>query len=450
MKRTLILGLCFLMVIISSSSVFATLKETHYSEDGVISSFANITDQSEGEYLQSISLSLKDNMPAEKQIQAVCEAFLVIAKASVREPGKYDCSRLIANNRLNRNTVEYRLSEYEYQAALKQAMGWEILRDELVFSDFKVSIKGNSALAKLVETYTYFQTDGSNSDSYRRRMYIFELEREADRWLVTNVTTDDPWELEAGFEYDTIDVVAAVEALLLELQVKALTDPVESEQENTMEPMSTMYSWTYDVSKAIAYAENHFSFGNNNPTFGYNYVDGSPANCQNFASQCVWAGLGGSGTSTTALPAVSTQRVGNNVRNVWCRNQYTNYYADSYFNWTWDNVRGFFKLIETSSSSEEGPSGFTQYSGLAYSTPGSVLAVNWTSTASSASVLNHAMFVTAVTGSHGNQTSSSIKIAAHSSHTNSAYQVLSTYTSRPASAFARAAIWGGWYTVPQP
>jgi hypothetical protein len=103
------------------STVFAAPKEIYYSKDGVLSSFANITDESEGVYLQSIIYSLKDNMPAEKHIQAVCEAFLVIAKASVREPKKYDCSQFIASDRLGRDTIQYRLTDYEYPSAPQHA-----------------------------------------------------------------------------------------------------------------------------------------------------------------------------------------------------------------------------------------------------------------------------------------------------------------------------------------
>lgn len=109
------------------------------------------------------------------------------------------------------------------------------------------------------------------------------------------------------------------------------------------------------------------------------------------------------------------------------------------------NVRSFFKLISTSSDLREGPRGSTTFSGLANATPGNVLAVNWNGVASCEHVLSHAMFITAVTGVQGQQTPSTIKIAAHTGHTNSAYQVLSSYTSKTATSFATANIWNGWY-----
>jgi len=122
------------------------------------------------------------------------------------------------------------------------------------------------------------------------------------------------------------------------------------QQESSIQ--STMHSWTYNIAHAVSYAERNYNVTSGSP-FGY-----SPGeNCQNFASQCVWAGLG-SGTGITALPAVSRQRAGSNARNVWCRNQSTTHYSSWWFNWAWDNVRSFFKLIDTSTISQEGPCGF--------------------------------------------------------------------------------------------
>ncbi len=206
-----------------------------------------------------------------------------------------------------------------------------------------------------------------------------------------------------------------------------------------------MYGWTYDTSKAVTYAAAHYS-DTSNSVFGFT----SEKNCQNFASQCVWAGLGGSGTSTTARPAVPTSRVGTNAFNVWCRNQNTTYYDKFYFNWAWDNVRGFMKLLRASSMSEEGPYGNGLYTdAIKYAAVGNVLSVNWDGAANEDS-MDHAMFVTGVTGTSGSRTKSNVKIAAHTSPTNSAYQVLSSYTSKADVNFGRTAIWRAYYTVQQP
>jgi hypothetical protein len=272
--------------------------------------------------------------------------------------------------------------------------------------------------------------------------------------VIGNITTDDPWELQPGFVYEPIAVVDLVKQVTNEFAATSTLEPrVEvypKQQESNIQ--STMHSWTYSIADAVYYAERNYNVTLGSP-FGYSRGE----NCQNFASQCVWAGLG-SGTGITALPAVSTQRAGSNARNVWCRNQSTTHYSIWWFNWAWDNVRAFFKLIDTSTIAQEGPCGFVTYgSGLNYSSPGNVLAIRWTQNgvghAATADTIHHAMFVTQVTATHGNQTASTIKIAAHSTPTNTAYDSLISYLGseyKNASQLARAMIWNGWYTVPQP
>ena len=63
------------------------------------------------------------------------------------------------------------------------------------------------------------------------------------------------------------------------------------------------------------------------------------------------------------------------------------------------------------------------------------------------------MFVTKVTGTSGQRTVNNIYIASHSSHTNSAYQALTTYVPAgytASSCYAETHILGGKYPVVQP
>lgn len=284
--------------------------------------------QSQEEYVKAVRTKFQENAPVNHQIQSTCEAFLAIAKASVREREKYDCSQLVAKGSLNKNTIQYRLTEYEYQSALNKALGWQILRDELVLSDFIIQIKGRDATASVVESYTYFQTDGFDSDSFRRKMYTFTLRDDGRGWEIIDVTTNDPWEREETFTYEPIDVSASVKEALLEIELATLRTPI---QNDTQDVIPSSLFWPYTPNAAIIYAEAHYRQEDNNPVFGYN----EGVNCQNFASQCVWAGLGGYGTDTTAIPAISTQRVGSSAPNIWCNNEYTSYYSEWYFNHSW-------------------------------------------------------------------------------------------------------------------
>lgn len=228
-----------------------------------ISAPGNTLSKTQNEYLTEAKNTISQSIDDDQKIESICETFLTLAKASVRDPQNYDCSQLINADRLKKNTVQYRLTDYKYQSALNKALGWKILDDDLIFTDFKVqNINNTYAVASVVESYTYYITDGFNDKSFRRKMYTFELVRDFGEWKITNVTTDDPWETDANFKYAPIDVENAVNAHLAEAQMKS-PEPIINENKdikasNQVLPSATMYSWTYDTSKAVAYAEAHY------------------------------------------------------------------------------------------------------------------------------------------------------------------------------------------------
>lgn len=456
MKRNklLIAMLCIAMM----ASTFSLTAYANLNGNLDISTSFNISapgdtlKMTQAEYLEVAKNIISQSENDDQKIETICETFLALGKASVRAPQSYDCIQFINADSLNKNTVKYRLTDFQYQSALNKALGWEILWDDLAFTDFKVEKSNNTAIASVVESYSYYITDGFDSNSFRRKMYTFELLLGSDGWKITNVTTDDPWELDDKFEYTPIDVKGAVDAQLAEINLisssKSLIDEAKDVKADIQVlPTATMYTWTYDTADAVAYAVDHYD-DTSNSVFGFN----SGNDCQNFASQCVWAGLGGSGTDKKARPAVSTTLVGSSAFNVWCAGQSTTYYSSStyWLNWAWDNVRGFSKLMVASTSTAEGPYGNAYYSsGVQNAEVGNVLTVDWDG-APAQDTLDHAMFVTSVTGTYGSRDKTNVKIAAHTSPTNSAYQTVSSYTSEPIASFGRAAIWNGYYSVQQP
>ncbi len=309
----------------------------------------------------------------------------------------------------------------------------------------------NSTEASLVESYTYYITDGFDEESFRRKMYTFELLRGSDGWKITNVTTDDHWETDDKFEYTPIDVEGAVKAQLAKPELKSFTSTTDEKEKHKADsqasPTSKMHRWKYDTAAAVAYAKKHYN-DTNDKIFGYSGGEGG--NCQNFASQCVWAGLGGSGTEKTALPAVPRSRVNLPAFNVWCAGHSTDNFYDYYeFNWPWDNVCGFSKLMVKSTTTAEGPFGNTSYQkGIENAAVGNVLVADWNG-APSEKTLDHAMFVTQVSGTAGSRDKTNVKIAAHTSHTNSAFQTVASYTQAQTKCFGRAVIYSGYYKVEQ-
>lgn len=374
----------------------------------------------------------------DRAIENLCKIFLSVSRASVRNE-HYSPLKYMAEDSKSKKTVMYRLSEYEYLRALYNDRGYSISKDSISFGRYECNVNGDTAEASIVEYYMYYINDGFEDENYRIREYYFKLKRDADNWLITDVTTNDDCEQSEGFVYEPIDIRSAI---IDEVIDKG--DPHDFELSTKGAKSYAPYQWSYDRSVAVSYAAQYYNSVNS--FFGSNTYD-----CQNFASQCVWAGLRGSysnPTSYVALPAVKKSIVSGYLQSAWYRNVNTGYYSNPYLNWTWDNVGGFAYLIQCSVNYPIGPKGSTTYGAINYVGTADVIAY-CTSGTPSATNLTHAMFVTSVTGTYGSRTKDNIKIAAHSSNTNSAYQTLSSYTSYAASKFSRTYISAGYYPSPK-
>ncbi len=390
---------------------------------------------SQGDYdvLNEKACEQNDNIA----IKTLCESFLSVSRASVRDQ-KYSATKYLSDDSRNKKTIQYRLSEYDYLKELYASRGYSIIKDSVFFDGYKCKINEDTAEASIVEHYSYFINDGFDDANYRIREYYFSLNRDNDAWYITDMKTNDACELSIGFTYEPIDIQYAI-----------IDEPIDTSDPHDSDvlPMVTNYApyqWSYNRSVAVSYASQYYNSVNS--FFGSNTYD-----CQNFASQCVWAGLRGSYSNPTSyvdLPAVKKSIVANYLQSAWYRNVNTGYYRNTYLNWTWDNVGGFAYLLQCSANYPIGPKGSTTYGSVSYVGTADVIAY-CTSGSPSATNLSHAMFVTGVTGTYGSRTKDNIKIAAHSSNTNSAYQTLSSYTSYAANKFSRTYISAGYYPSPK-
>jgi len=365
-------------------------------------------------------------------------------------PGRFPPDTPVTDMTLSDVLYKDRLSDSQYTAALNELMGWSIISDDIRFSDLKIEMSGKNAKASIVESYTYYINDGFSGESFRRKMYTFVLEYSGEDWLITNIFTDDPWEIQPTFVYKAIDVEAEI-ARLDEENQSVLASNVSEEMLSIQEmlnqqPSRNLYQWNYSTSKAVAYAVANYA-NTSIPPFD-TYTD----NCQNFASQCVWAGLGGLAINGRLVrPAVDL--IGNNQwRNTREITDPAYMYNEFYFNWPWDNVRGFAKrmIVTSTMSNAEGPFGYATYSnGIQNSGLAQVLTVAWSGTPSEHN-LDHAMFTTEVLGTFGSRTTSEVKISAHTSPTNTAYETVASYTNASINNFGITYVSHGYYYTPQP
>ncbi len=375
-------------------------------------------------------------------IEEICKVHIATSRAYVRDPGSYSTTTFFSPEAGENQLVKNHVSQYKYLNALYKANGWTFYSDSLSFSGFKAEIDGDNAHASIVEEYSYDIDNGFDNLSWLSREYSIDLRKSSGNWYITCISTDSP------IESEEIDVEAQI--ALLNQPVESTGLPDDPDMECDIAPASSnLYSWIYNASDAIDYAATYYDGWN--PLFSYNITEDGEVDCQNFVSQCIWAGLGG--TSETDIPCVSTALVGDNAPNVWCNCQYSTYYSDDYrLNWAWDNVIGFFRLIEVCSPNTIGPYGIVYTSNaIAYAKAGEPLYCDNNGGSANGESIDHAMFITKVNGTSGSRTVNNIFIAAHSDPTETAYQALSEYCGNLTSkSFARIHITGGYYPSKQP
>jgi hypothetical protein len=233
MKKIITLILATAMALLLMSCAITT--ETNENEEHTTLSVSD-TDtfsKTQEEYIDELYENNLTTTSENERIENVIETFLKIEQAHIRNNDAYDCKFLVQENALNSDTICYRLSNADYQTAVNELLGWEIVYDDLTFSDFKSTTNGDQASASIVTEYRYYATDGFDTESHKTRENFFELVKENGQWLITEVTSNDPWELEDTFEYGTLDIESMVENVKQELTSAELNATTNQENYST-------------------------------------------------------------------------------------------------------------------------------------------------------------------------------------------------------------------------
>lgn len=314
---------------------------------------------SQSGYENKVNSANLENAGNENKIKAAVQTFILVSRAKMRNGNAYDEKFLIKKDKLSDNNILYRLKSNELRYQLNKKLR-VIKWDNIDFNNFNVTINGNQADASIVENYSYYIDDTFKDTCYENKIYYFTLSLSGSKWYITNIKTSDPWETDDNFVYKDFDVNQAVNDTLAVNITSAVKDKLTAD---SAVAATSLYNWSYSPSLAINYAKNHFSFATANTTqFGYNYMNGNePNDCQNFASQCFWAGLGGeskqsSTTRPTVAPVVYDATYGSTNPLIW---QHNNYWSSGPYGsgWNWDNVNAFAYRMRQSDPTQAGPKG---------------------------------------------------------------------------------------------
>lgn len=161
--------------------------------------------------------------------------------------------------------------------------------------------------------------------------------------------------------------------------------------------------YRYPTQSSFVYYANQYALYYNPLFCSYTNAD-----CQNFASQCVWYMLGGNNNATSINNAyVPMNTVGTSNLKWYLKG--TSGECDPNYNWI--NVGSFANCVNSSTSYTAGLQG-TIISGFAYAAVGDVLQVDWEGDGS----FDHSYVVVSVTGTSGSRTLSNIWVCAHTTN----------------------------------
>lgn len=288
----------------------------------------------------------------------------------------------------------------------------------------EIILEGNFAKVHVFETVG-MRYDGLDEDTSISTTYDVDVLKTSDGWKICNVQSDDLFDKIHGGSFDYEAAVREYdEAMMASSPVEELVVPSEDAESIATENGAKIY--TYNRSNAVNYASNYTTnrsatstnyYNSNFPN--YNSVGGD---CMNFASQCVYAGFGGS-DDKSALNKTTIPMDGFGSY-VWYHGNQSGTNSAS-----WTSCRNFRSYIEGSGQS---PTTNNIAAYVYYTGPAKADIYDWKNRLLGAVIhvvgadgdLGHAVVVTRVEGSTGS--TSDIYVSAHNSDTK--MEKLSNYT----------------------
>ena len=160
-------------------------------------------------------------------------------------------------------------------------------------------IDGDYAITHVSEELDY-QYSFSDMPTYEQFIYNIALVNIDGKWTIAEITSNDPFYIEncnTGFdlkaELQSYDMAQAL------TDTTILSDPIDVS--STPIPMATgdiRYNKENAINYALTYSSSYDDGTTHKPDWANSNMPWFSANCMNFASQCIWAGLGGSNSST--------------------------------------------------------------------------------------------------------------------------------------------------------
>ena len=253
---------------------------------------------------------------------------------------------------LSSDSIEFFNEKANYYKYVRSAQDIQRRDFNVKYTFENVKVSGRYAKIEAYEAINFYYTK-CEEPTYIGTKYIVLLYKCNGVWYIYDITSDDPLDIYKNMGFDSETRIQGFN--------KAMNNPSSNVTVKVAAPEISQLARTYNIAnvhyyeaaEAKHYAYTYCTSSSNNPTLYYNAnfnYSGTLSNplesdCQNFASQCVWAGLGGSNTRSAVLyDYIPADGVGTNK---WVP------IPSSASGWAWTSCGAFRDYIEAASSSSE-------------------------------------------------------------------------------------------------
>lgn len=311
--------------------------------------------------------------------------------------------------RLTRSSMETTSSKlFEFEKTIRQASPHERLYENFDITIQDITINGNTATVTAYEYLEYVLKEYKDIVSSRGVTYYIDYSKIGDEWKINNIRTNNELE-ELVSQFDNVaelldacldDTAPSADPAIDAARVDAI------DLDDSMNAAASLSKHYYSAVKAINYAKDHADSDSYNTNFAATYGDND---CQNFVSQCIWAGFGGTNSKIESKSAPMITASGRE----WWRTSSTKE-KDNIESWT--RVSIFSDYIDDGGSGTDGLYGtLGKVGSIANAYAGDLLQI---CKSASKEDYYHTYIISRAEGSSGSRTVDNLWVCAHTTDRN--------------------------------
>ena len=282
---------------------------------------------------------------------------------------------------------------FEYEKQMRDDNSADISNEKFEYTINSITITGDKATAKCYEQYEYtYKNDPVRSS--RGIEYQITFVKKDNKWEIVDITTNNELERLVA---QTGDVSGKY---IFDFDIDEEVEEESKDFASTTAVNGTTHE--YNRSAAAQYALDYSASSDGTDAYNSKFPH-FDADCQNFVSQCVWFGLGGTNT-TTAISNKNKPLMTTTGREWFC--------TKSGHSASWTVVGDFRNYVVPEANGEDGIYGVRYLKGkIANAQKGDVVQI-----CDSNGTWYHSYIISSVTGTYGSRTLSNINICAHTSN----------------------------------